>query len=206
MRSVTLRRFDTGADADYEALAAIIRAAKPEYAKTVAELRDDDATYTETGKPWARLFAVDDVGVPAGFAEFAPALWQPGEGKFYVGLLVTPEYQGRGIGKALYTALENALSPHSPTSLRIECREDMARAVRFFAERGYREVSRYYESRLDLAMFDFAPFADDFNRPLSEGLEIVSWRRTTKKRPGRQPQTVGGDDGNIARCAERRTV
>lgn len=176
MSNVTLRPFDTGSDADYEALAAIIRATKPEYPKTIAELRDDDATYSETGKPWARLFAIDDAGVPVGFAEFAPALWQRGEGKFFVGLLVTPKRQGRGVGKALYAALQDALSPYSPQSLRIECREDVARAVRFFAERGYSEVSRYYESRLDIAAFDFAPFADDFDRPLSHGIKIVSWR------------------------------
>ncbi|MBC8143533.1 MAG: GNAT family N-acetyltransferase, partial [Armatimonadetes bacterium] len=174
--STVLRPFDTGSDADYEALAALIRATKPGYARTVAELRDDDATYTETGKPWTRLFAVDGGGVPVGFAEFRPALYQPGVGKFYVALLVMPEHQRRGIGKALYAALSDALSPHDPTYLKIEWREDMTRAVRFFTERGYKEVSRYYESRLDIAAFDFAPFAGDFDRPLSEGIEIVSWR------------------------------
>ncbi|MBC8142710.1 MAG: hypothetical protein H7Y38_14870, partial [Armatimonadetes bacterium] len=75
MSSTVLRPFDTGSDADYEALAALIRATKPEYPKTIAELRDDDATYTDTGKPWTRLFAADYSGVPVGFAEFAPALW-----------------------------------------------------------------------------------------------------------------------------------
>ncbi len=172
---ITIRPFDTTSEADYDSLAAIIRAAQPEYPLAPAGLRDDDRVYLETGKPFGRLFALDRDGVPVGFAEYSPALWRQGAGKFYLKLMVRPEHQGHGIGRRLYDTLRHELDPHAPTTLKIEWREDMSRAVRFFGERGFREVSRHYESRLDIADFDLAPFAGDQDRPMTHGIRIVSW-------------------------------
>ncbi|MBC7804843.1 MAG: GNAT family N-acetyltransferase [Akkermansiaceae bacterium] len=183
MPGSTLRIFDTASDSDYESLATVTRAAKPEYPLTVAELKEEDALSAKAGTPWMRVLAVDSGGTPVGFAEFEPSWWQPGPGKFFVRLLVRPEFHGEGVGKSLYNALWEEMARHDPTYIKIEWREDMARAVRFFTERGWTEASRWYESRLDLAGFDFASFADDFDRPLAEGITIASWHELKTSDP-----------------------
>lgn len=176
MLTPTLRPFDTTSDTDYAALAEITRAAKPEYPLTVGELKEEDGLSVQAGTPWMRLLAMDSDGNAIGFAEFAPSWWQPAPGKFFVRLLVQPDFQGHGVGKSLYDSLWSELQKHSPNHLKIEWREDMTRAVRFFTERGWSEVGRWYESRLDIAGFDFAPYTNDFDRPLGEGITIASWR------------------------------
>lgn len=177
MPDIAIRPFDPASDAEYASLAALRAAVLPEYPKTANELREEDERCAKSGKPWARFYAVDPpTNAILGMADYGPALWQPGPGKYFLGLLVAPERQGEGIGKALYTHLGGAMAPLSPTWLRMEWREDMARAVRFFTERGFVEVARYYESRLDLRDFDFAPFQADFARPLAHGIVIRSWR------------------------------
>lgn len=170
---INLRPFDAASESDYDALAQLKSATLPDYAETVAAIKDDDAQYAGTGKPWGRLFARDDSGAVVGMSEFAPALWQPGAGKFYLELLVHPEWQGRGVGKQLYDALTETMRPHEPTWLKTECREDYARAARFFTDRGFRETMRHYESRLDLAAFDPVPFTAAWNVP---GVQFVSYR------------------------------
>ncbi|MBC8135551.1 MAG: GNAT family N-acetyltransferase [Fibrella sp.] len=175
MPEVTLRTFDVRSDSGYDAIAGITRAAKPDYPLTVAELKEEDGLSTQAGTPWMRLLATDETEIPIGFAEFTPSWWQPAPGKFFLRLLVRPEFHGEGVGKMLYDALWSEMVRHHPTYVKIEWREDMTRAVRFFEERGWSEVSRWYESRLDIAGFDFTPFADDFDRPLGEGITITSW-------------------------------
>ncbi len=176
MLTPTLRPFDPTSESDYAALAEITRAAKPEYPLTIAELKEEDGLSAQAGTPWMRLLATAADGNAIGFAEFGPSLWQPVPGKFFVRLLVRPECQGLGVGKTLYDALWSELRKHDPAYLKIEWREDMTRAVRFFAERGWSEVGRWYESRLDIAGFDFAPYAKEIDRPLGESITIASWR------------------------------
>ena len=173
---VLLRRFDAASAADYAALAGLRRTVIPEYARSEEELRDTDRRCSEMTEPWMRWFASDEGGDVIGMAEFTPSRWQPGPGKYFLALQVHPDHQGTGIGKALYNTLWAELEKHNPTCVKSEWREDMARAMRFLTERGFGEVARYYESRLDIKGFDLSPFAEDYYKPLSHGIVFRTWR------------------------------
>ncbi|ADV66393.1 GNAT family N-acetyltransferase [Deinococcus maricopensis] len=80
--------------------------------------------------------------------------------KYLVNVIVDPERQGRGVGRALTAHLDEHLGARGVLSTLADAREDHARSVAFLEARGYEEVKRYFESRLDLTAFDFAPFED----------------------------------------------
>ncbi|WP_315919545.1 GNAT family N-acetyltransferase/peptidase C39 family protein [Mesorhizobium sp. SP-1A] len=59
-----------------------------------------------------------------------------------------PEFAGRGTGRALLAAAEEAAYRHSRMMLRLEVREDNERAIRIYEQAGYRRIGRepdYYE-------------------------------------------------------------
>ena len=180
---MTIRTFDRASSSDYDALAQLRDATLPEYQRTVEEIRSDDQGYIDSGKPWERWLAVEENERVIGAATYSPSLWQPGPGKFFIGMMVHPDYQGSGIGKALYDNLWEELIQHSPTYVKCEWREDMARAVRFFTERGFSEVARYYESRLDLTTFDFAPLMEEFEKPSAHGIVLRTLRELKASDP-----------------------
>jgi GNAT superfamily N-acetyltransferase len=166
----TLRPFT---EADYEALAAVNNAAQPEYPRTPHEISEWDAK-RDTKFLFARFVAVDRDGRVVGAAQYDQSPWMYHPCKFNVGADVTPEWQGRGVGRALYDRLLAELEPFEPITLYTMAREDAARAMRFYQDRGFEEKMRAYESRLDVAAFDPAPFAEARRRPEAEGIVIRS--------------------------------
>jgi len=92
--------------------------------------------------------------------------------KFSLDLLVHPEAEGRGIGRALYEHLMSAMAAHAPETLWIMIREDKARGRRFAEERGFSEKMLSWESRLDLASYDPTRFAAALERAAGAGIAI----------------------------------
>jgi GNAT superfamily N-acetyltransferase len=80
--------------------------------------------------------------------------------KYNVDVIVHPDACGQGVGRALAEHLDAHLSARGVVSTLAGTREDHARAVAFIRARGYQEVKRYFESRLNLNAFDFAPFRE----------------------------------------------
>ncbi len=166
---VTIRTF---AENDYPAIATIFNALWPDEAKTAAGLRLSDQN-RGPGCKHGRFIAEMDRQV-VGVAEYTQfeGMYHPRKFGVYLGVL--PEFQGKGVGKALWGWVMNSLEAHNPLSIRSVTREDKARSIRFLLERGFQEKMRYWESRLDVNTFDPAPFAGAVQKVLGQGIRICS--------------------------------
>jgi len=167
---------------EYPVLCAIANAIEPEYPTSEEELRYDDE-HRDPKCRFQRWMAEWD-GVTVAFGDYVQSAGMYHPQKFSVGVSVHPEFQGRGIGSTLYRHVMEALEPFDPILLRAGVREDRARAVRFLQDRGYREVMREWESRLDSAAFDPTPFAGVEEGVRARGVEIRILRELESD-PGR---------------------
>jgi GNAT superfamily N-acetyltransferase len=155
---------------DYPALCDVGNAVFSEYPGTVAELRFRDENRDPKCK-FARWVAERDGRVVA-VGEYGQSAGMYHPRKFWVDVQVRPECQGLGLGAALYDRVVAALAPFAPLSLRADTREDWARAVRFIRDRGFAENMRSWESRLDVAAFDPAPYAGTEEATRAGGIAI----------------------------------
>jgi GNAT superfamily N-acetyltransferase len=161
---------------DYEQMAEVSNAAYSDAeGRPLVPVRVEDMRETDDDRPahirFGRWVALVD-GRVVGVAEHdqEPSRYHPR--KFFVDLYVDPDYQGRGIGSALYDRLMSALAPYDPLMLRLGIREDLTRGREFLERRGWHEARRQYESLLDLTTFDPAPYHGIEQRLAGEGLVI----------------------------------
>jgi mycothiol synthase len=145
--------------ADFPVIAAILNAAQPDQPVTVHALQKDAESQQASGLPLrcGRLLAELD-GRPVGFTEYSQAAGMYHPQNFSAGVNVHPAYHGRGIGRALAARLWTELAPHDPLSVTARTQENHPRGLNFLTRQGFREVMRYFESRLDVPAFDFTPF------------------------------------------------
>jgi ribosomal-protein-alanine N-acetyltransferase len=66
-------------------------------------------------------------------------------------LVVAPHHRGKGAADMLLLDAEDVAARHGARALRLEVREDNARAIRFYARRGYRLIGRRPEYYADNA-------------------------------------------------------
>lgn len=149
-------------DSDYEAIAAVLLAADPEYAETAEALRDHDQRHDPASRH-GRIVAQWNERVVG-----AASYYQPREqfhpGLFWADIHVVPEHQRQGIGGALYDALLDGLAQWSLSTLNTWVCSARPESCRFFEKRGHVEVLREWESRLDLTAFDPGGFSDAVDR------------------------------------------
>ncbi len=115
-------------------------------------------------RPTAATLVAEIDGAVAGYVMI---LFRAGTGmaRLY-SLAVTPERGGRGIGKKLLAAAEDAAKRHDRIMLRLEVREDNDGAIGLYGRAGYRQIGRipdYYEDgmaalRLEKLVRDDAAF------------------------------------------------
>ena len=157
---------------DYPAIVEIENRVYPEYPNTVEETRHWDEA--RDSKCRLQRYVTEQKGKIVGVGEFSQNPWRYHPQKFDVHIDVDPDYQGRGIGSALYEHLLAELQPLNPVGLRARAREDYERSVRFLKNRGYTEVMRDWESRLDLPEFEFAPYEGHIERVEAQGLRLLT--------------------------------
>lgn len=163
--------------ADYEAMAGVLRAEMGEWAPSAEGLAHADAS-RDPAMPWVALVAEE------------PGLWQSPvvglatvghdplahrEGKLLLNIRVPPELQGRGIGARLYDAALGHIAPLGARELHADIWWSLERATRFAADRGFAEVWRRYDSELDVAGFDEAPYAGLAGRVAAAGVEVYTY-------------------------------
>lgn len=141
---------------DYAAMGAIHGSAVPENPRVAEHWRHDDQTRDPKCRAERWMAEVD--GHPVGFGLYDQDPWVFHPRKFTVHLSVLPEWQGTGIGKALYEHVLAALAVHRPQVVRTEAREDHPRAPRFLESRGFVEAGRDVESYLQVSGIDLTPY------------------------------------------------
>lgn len=169
---IAIRPQNKTSAADYAGLAALANAVAPEYAVTPDEIRDQDER--RDPKCHHEQWVAEKNGQIVGTYSFGHSPWTFHPHRFWLDLTVHPEHQGQGIGSRLYEHLTMQAAPHCPEALRCGIREDWARSLRFAQDRGFTEAERSWESRLDVAAFDPAPWAEARNKPEAHGIAIKS--------------------------------
>ena len=142
---------------DYPVALELYNAVEPEYPMTEAEWRHWD-THQDPKLRWDRFIAEVD-GRPAAVLSYEQSeeLYHPQ--KFHLSLNVHPDFRRRGVGSAGFAHLMQALEQYEPLEVRADVREDRPAAIRFAESRGFTELMREWESRLDLTAFDPSRFA-----------------------------------------------
>ena len=164
-----VRPFETS---DYEALSALWNTVYPTNLFTPDELRYFDDAVKE---PYRHArFVATLAGELVGAAHYEQAVGMYHPQKFGLGVYVRPEKEGQGIGTALYRTVLGALSPFDPLSVRAQVAEDNPRAVRFAAERGFRETKRDWEAVLELATFTPEAYRAPLTALKREGFRFIS--------------------------------
>jgi GNAT superfamily N-acetyltransferase len=145
---------------DRERWIEIGRRVDPDYRGSVEQARFNDRQARERGHFFCRLVAEDAAGVVVGTGQAHHSRpWIPEERIYWIEVEVDPAHQRRGVGSALYEHLLHALNERDAAQVRAYYKESRLEARRFLERRGFVEVERSWESRLDVAAFDFAAFA-----------------------------------------------
>jgi GNAT superfamily N-acetyltransferase len=159
---------------DYPAVTRVSNLVRREYPVSEAELRFRDGSRGPECCFHRWVAGVDGEIVAFGEHTQHPMMYHPR--KFAIEIQVRPDWQGRGVGRALYERVAQALAPRRPLALRAMVREDEHRGVRFLSDRGFVEDRRAWESRLDPRSLDFARWEDRIEAVLAQGIEIRTWR------------------------------
>lgn len=158
---------------DYDAIVAVGNAVFPDRPTTVDELRYDDEHVDQTKYMLERYVAEEArPRMVLGYAEVRHMPWNFHPRKFAMAIRVRPDRWGRGIGSGLWNRLQQLLRARDALSVRTVVKEDHAAAVRFVQNRGFTSVLRTWESHLDVASCDLAPFAPDIARAKAAGVMV----------------------------------
>jgi len=179
---LVIRPFDDS-DRDFEAVVAIWNAITPGEPTSVEGMRYGhgirDKKYL-----FGRLMAELD-GETVATAIYREPFWSYAPGKYALVIRVLPRYQRRGIGGTLYNHVMELLreQKHKPVNLHSDAREDQPHSVRFLTKRGFEQKQRQQVSRLDVTMFDAAPFAGSLERFEESGLVLKTLDRFRQEDP-----------------------
>src|SRR3972149_6470462 len=104
--------------------------------------------------------AEDAAGRAVGYGRINHIPWEFHPQTYYLNVTVDPALRRRGIGSAIYDALLGELQRRGALAVRSGvAKETMTESVAFLTRRGFAEVQRGCESRLDVPAFDVARFA-----------------------------------------------
>ncbi len=158
---------------EYAAAAALWTAIHPHDPFSEADLLRQDQSSRDLGLIAVRLVALEGSEV-LGMMAFEHNLGSHHPHKFVLEGAVWPQHQGQGVGAALWTALDAELRAVKALSARVMVSETDPVACGFLVRRGFVATTRSFHSTLNLAGFDFAPYADLETRLSGEGVRVIS--------------------------------
>lgn len=160
-------------DTDWDAAARVYSLAHPHEPLTGLDLRKRDEEQRAWGYQSGVLVALEGSGVVGMACYFQnPGAYHPH--KFTLEMAVPPSLQGRGIGRALWTALEAELVARQAQSARTLAREDHPITPGFLSRRGFVGDKRYFTSALEVAGFDVAPYQALIEGLTAQGVSVLS--------------------------------
>lgn len=174
-------------EAEWDAAARVWTLACPHDPVSGGDLRKREAEQRDWGYTAFTLVALageDVVGQASVYQN--PGAYHPH--RFTLELAVHPGWQGRGAGRALWSALLPRLRAVGAQGIRTLAREDHPIAPGFLARRGFTPGKRYFTSSLDLTTFDETPFRDLLARLRAQGVRV---RSLTELRDAGTPDLTG---------------
>lgn len=185
---------------DYRHLVRIGNASFPEDPWNEEEARHGDAAWDHSRYWFARFIAEDDAGTVVGLGRMNHLPWEVHPQKYGMNLTVPPDDRRRGVGTALYDHVMTELRRREATAVRTwVAKETMTESLAFLTHRGFREVQRGWESRLDVAAFDFNRFASAEERAAGQGITLTTLAAERAGDPGaprrvhEMMQAIGAD-------------
>ena len=148
----------------------------PDYAWTVEELRHMDADWRPEGYFQRRVIAEAD-GVAVGYSDISQSRGQFVPRNYNLDIVVRPHLRRQGTGRALYADAELVLRSRRAQWARNAVKESVTESIGFARMIGAVELKRDWESRLDVASFDPAPFAKAPERAAAAGVRISTLAR-----------------------------
>jgi len=168
---------------DYPAIVEIENLAYPEHPTTVEERRFEDETFDRKRYVWRRYVAVEpSTNTVVGEADYNHLPWAYDPARFGIWFSVHPQWRRRGIGSVLYEKVVAELRTHGATQLRTWSQETQSDAIGWLRRRGYGELHRAWESRLDAQAFDMGAFRGHWNLPAD--IKIVTLAEELASDPG----------------------
>jgi mycothiol synthase len=162
---------------DYAGMSAVLKAESPDWGASAEELAYDHAARDPRYHHAAFVAEVIERGEPlmvgVAFAEQDTLAHR--DGRFEINIRVRPEWQGRGVGKALYQVVMNHLATLAAQEVTSMVWQAHPRAARFLIDRGFIEAWRRLDSRLDVADFDWTPYAGLEEQIKSLGIQVKTY-------------------------------
>jgi GNAT superfamily N-acetyltransferase len=168
---VRLRPFE---DRDWPRLTEIGTAIYPDDPRSEQADRHGESMWNEAQHFRLRLVAEDPNGQMVGFGRLSHMPWQFHPDKYRIRIEVDPASQRQGVGTALYERMLAEAQARGAVQLRTNAKETMAESIDFLSHRGFEEIQRDWESRLDVQGFDFGPFATAEDRVTAQGITLTS--------------------------------
>lgn len=162
---------------DYAAIAAVLAAESPDWSASAEELTHEDAG-RDPGYYHATFVAesiAEKTPTMIGVAFVGHETLAHQAGKFLINLRVDPDWQGQGVGKALYQAILDHLDPLAPQILCADVWHAHPRTARFLGDRGFVETWRRSDLYLEVAGFDATPYAGLEEKLRLQGIEICTY-------------------------------
>jgi GNAT superfamily N-acetyltransferase len=180
-QEITIRDFRPE---DYEAVAGVSNTIFAEYAMDAEEYRHEDETVASGGYTNKRFVAEEKgTGQVVGSAQYRHAVGYFNPKRFFVWFEVLPEYQGRGIGSALYERVLEDVGSLEAKAIHTETAEWLPSSVAFLEHRGFAETSREWESRIDPREVDLGQFRSYLDRVEQEGVVITTLAEEKERDP-----------------------
>lgn len=182
---VTFRPFAAG---DYERLVEIANANDPDDLTSAEAMRHWDSSWDTSRYDRLRIVAEDPAGRVVGSGQINHMQYQFHPRKYGMRIQVDPAVHRRGIGGAIYARLMDELRRRDAISVRSNAQESKTHSVAFLLHRGFREIEREWESRLDVEAFDFAPFSTAIGRVTAQGLTLTTLAEELRRDPDCLPR------------------
>ena len=169
--TITLRPFR---ESDYERMIEIRNLLFPDYRISLDEMRHWDSTWEADKYFKLRVMAEDAAGQVVGFGQTNHMPHQFHADKYELDVQVDPSHQRRGYGGVLFNSLLETVKERGAAVVRAQTKESKPESIAWLERRGFKEIQRYWESRLEVAAFDFAAFSTAIERALSQGVTFTT--------------------------------
>ncbi len=178
---VRLRPFG---EADYPRVVELGTAVFPDEPWSEEEFRHWDASWDQMRYERHRVVAEDAAGRVVGYGQIRHIPWEFHPQKYSQFMMVHPDVRRRGVGRTLDEALQAELRRRGATIVHAGvAKETMTESIAFLTRRGFVEVQRGFESRLDVAAFDFARFAGAEERVVGQGIILTTLAAERERDP-----------------------